>query len=50
MDVVEFSYCGTSAIAPKEQVYTELVEGLQGNDPHIGPGSQVNCILGGIFQ
>lgn len=41
MDVVEFSYCGTSAIAPKEQVYTELVEGLQGNDPHIGPGSQV---------
>ncbi|KAH7292319.1 hypothetical protein KP509_29G061600 [Ceratopteris richardii] len=41
VDVVEFSYCGNSAIAPKEQVYTELVEGLQGNDPHIGPGSQV---------
>lgn len=41
VDVVEFSYCGASAVAPKEQVYTELVEGLQGNDPHIGPGSQV---------
>eukprot|EP00250_Pteridium_aquilinum_P009699 c18870_g1_i1 orf=587-2413(+) len=41
VDVVEFSYCGASAMAPKEEVYTELVEGLQGNDPHIGPGSQV---------
>ncbi|MCO5583806.1 hypothetical protein L7F22_037720 [Adiantum nelumboides] len=55
VDVVEFSYCGASAVAPKEQVYTELVEGLQGNDPHIGPGSQVASqetygTLGAIVQ
>ena len=41
VDVVEFSYYGTPAVAPKEQVYTELVEGLRGNDSCIGPGSQV---------
>ena len=41
VDVVEFSYYGTPAVAPKEQVYTELVEGLRGNDSRIGPGSQV---------
>jgi hypothetical protein len=45
VDVVEFSYYGTPAIAPKEQVYTELVEGLRGNDAIIGPGSQVAYIL-----
>ncbi|KAI5055658.1 hypothetical protein GOP47_0029179 [Adiantum capillus-veneris] len=55
VDVVEFSYCAASAVAPKEQVYTELVEGLQGNDPHIGPGSQVASqetygTLGAIVQ
>ena len=42
VDVVEFSYYGTSSLAaPKEKLHTELVQGLQGNDTHIGPGSQV---------
>lgn len=41
VDVVEFAYYGAPAVTPKEQVYTELVEGLRGNDPCIGPGSQV---------
>ena len=41
VDVVEFAYYGDPVIAPKEQVYTELVEGLRGGDPCIGPGSQV---------
>eukprot|EP00249_Psilotum_nudum_P021471 c28117_g2_i1 orf=666-2183(-) len=55
VDVVEFSYYGASAVVPKEQVYTELVEGLRGNDPCIGPGSQVasqeTCgTLGAIVQ
>ncbi|MCO5570002.1 hypothetical protein L7F22_023717 [Adiantum nelumboides] len=55
VDVVEFSYYGTPAITPKEQVYTELVEGLRGNDACIGPGSQVASqetygTLGAIVQ
>lgn len=55
VDVVEFSYYGAPAVTPKEQVYTELVEGLRGNDPHIGPGSQVASqetygTLGAIVQ
>ncbi|KAJ7547671.1 hypothetical protein O6H91_08G097900 [Diphasiastrum complanatum] len=41
VDVVEFSYYGAPAVTPKEQIYTELVEGLRGNDPFIGSGSQV---------
>ncbi|KAJ7559770.1 hypothetical protein O6H91_04G100400 [Diphasiastrum complanatum] len=41
VDVVEFSYYGAPAITPKEQIYTELVEGLRGNDPYICSGSQV---------
>lgn len=41
VDVVEFSYYGAPSVTPKEQVYTELAEGLRGSDPHIGPGSQV---------
>eukprot|EP00250_Pteridium_aquilinum_P014012 c21721_g1_i1 orf=197-2065(+) len=41
VDVVEFYYHGVPAFTPKEQVYTELAEGLRGNDPYIGPGSQV---------
>ena len=41
VDVVEFHYYGTPAFTPKEHVYTELAEGLRGNDPYIGPGSQV---------
>ncbi|XP_024517729.1 uncharacterized protein LOC9657764 isoform X1 [Selaginella moellendorffii] len=41
VDVVEFSYYGASTVTPKEQIYSELVEGLRGNDPCIGSGSQV---------
>lgn len=41
VDVVEFSYFGAPAPTPKEQLYTELVEGLRGSDPCIGSGSQV---------
>ena len=41
VDVVEFHYYGTPDFTPKEHVYTELAEGLRGNDPYIGPGSQV---------
>ncbi|XP_022724661.1 uncharacterized protein LOC111281238 [Durio zibethinus] len=41
VDVVEFSYYGTPAATPKEQLYTELVDGLRGSDPIIGSGSQV---------
>ncbi|CAA2976474.1 Hypothetical predicted protein [Olea europaea subsp. europaea] len=41
IDVVEFSYYGAPATTPKEQLYTELVDGLRGSDPCIGSGSQV---------
>jgi hypothetical protein len=41
VDVVEFSYYGVPAATPKEQIYTELVDGLCGSDPSIGSGSQV---------
>ncbi|XP_065852769.1 protein NARROW LEAF 1-like isoform X1 [Euphorbia lathyris] len=41
VDVVEFSYYGAPAPTPKEQFYTELVDGLGGSDPCIGSGSQV---------
>ncbi|XP_027088186.1 protein NARROW LEAF 1 isoform X1 [Coffea arabica] len=41
VDVVEFSYYGAPAATPKEQLYTELVDGLRGSDPFIGSGSQV---------
>ncbi|XP_011623092.2 uncharacterized protein LOC18433631 isoform X1 [Amborella trichopoda] len=41
VDVVEFSYYTSPVAIPKEQVYTELVEGLRGSDQCIGPGSQV---------
>uniref|UniRef100_A0A6N2MJS9 Uncharacterized protein n=1 Tax=Salix viminalis TaxID=40686 RepID=A0A6N2MJS9_SALVM len=41
VDVVEFSYYGAPAATPKEQLYTELVDGLRGSDPSIGPGSQL---------
>ena len=45
VDVVEFSYYGTSPIGmPKEQLHTELVQGLQGNNTRIGPGSQVTTL------
>ncbi|RVX07151.1 hypothetical protein CK203_053503 [Vitis vinifera] len=40
VDVVEFSYYGAPAPTPKEQLYTELVDGLRGSDPCIGSGSQ----------
>lgn len=41
VDVVEFAYFGTPEATPTEQLYTELVDGLGGNDPCIGSGSQV---------
>ncbi|XP_073299651.1 protein NARROW LEAF 1-like [Primulina huaijiensis] len=41
VDVVEFSYYGTPAAPPKEQLCTELVDGFGGSDPWIGSGSQV---------
>lgn len=41
VDVVEFYYYGAPAFAPKELVYTDLAEGLRGNNPYISPGSQV---------
>ena len=42
VDVVEFSYYGAPAATPKEQLYSELVDGLRGSDPCIGSGSQVS--------
>ncbi|KAJ0096570.1 hypothetical protein Patl1_27179 [Pistacia atlantica] len=42
VDVVEFSYYGAPAPTPKEELYTELVDGLRGSDPCIGSGSQVS--------
>ncbi|KAL3523018.1 hypothetical protein ACH5RR_015852 [Cinchona calisaya] len=55
VDVVEFSYYGAPAATPKEQLYTELVDGLRGSDPFIGSGSQVASqetygTLGAIVQ
>ncbi|KAJ9564860.1 hypothetical protein OSB04_000826 [Centaurea solstitialis] len=41
VDVVEFSYYGAPAATPKEQLYSELADGLRGSDPCIGSGSQV---------
>ncbi|XP_021757352.1 uncharacterized protein LOC110722393 [Chenopodium quinoa] len=41
VDVVEFSYFGAPEPAPKEQLYTEIVDDLRGNDSCIGSGSQV---------
>lgn len=41
MDVVEFSYFGAPEPAPKEQLYTEIVDDLRGSDPFVGSGSQV---------
>lgn len=47
IDVVEFTYYGVPAIAPKEQIFTELVDGLRGMDACIGSGTQVNSM---VFQ
>ncbi|CAL0313602.1 unnamed protein product [Lupinus luteus] len=41
VDVVEFSYYGAPAQTPKEQLYTELADGLRGSGSSIGSGSQV---------
>ncbi|KAL5712278.1 Protein NARROW LEAF 1 [Ranunculus cassubicifolius] len=41
VDVLEFSYFGAPADTPKEQLYSELVDGLRGGDLCIGSGSQV---------
>uniref|UniRef100_A0A2C9UA71 Nal1 N-terminal domain-containing protein n=1 Tax=Manihot esculenta TaxID=3983 RepID=A0A2C9UA71_MANES len=45
VDVVEFSYYGAPAPTPKEQLYTELVDGLRGSDPCIGSGSQLFSLI-----
>ena len=42
VDVVEFSYFGAPNPAPKEQLYTEIVDDLRGSDLCIGSGSQVH--------
>ncbi|KAF5728204.1 hypothetical protein HS088_TW21G00349 [Tripterygium wilfordii] len=41
VDVVEFSYFGAPEPAPKEQLYTEIVDDLRGGNMRIGSGSQV---------
>lgn len=41
VDVVEFSYFGAPEPAPKEQLYTAIVDDLRGGDLCIGSGSQV---------
>ncbi|KAG2409271.1 uncharacterized protein HKW66_Vig0040930 [Vigna angularis] len=41
VDVVEFSYYGAPAQTSKEQLYTELADGLRGSDSCVGSGSQV---------
>ncbi|CAI9756753.1 unnamed protein product [Fraxinus pennsylvanica] len=41
VDVVEFSYFGAPEPAPKEQLYTEIVDDLSGSDLCLGSGSQV---------
>lgn len=41
VDVVEFSYYGQGNTLQREQVYSDLLEGLRGSDAVIGPGSQV---------
>ncbi|KAI6687057.1 hypothetical protein NL676_023885 [Syzygium grande] len=41
VDVVEFSYFGAPEPAPKEQLYTAIVDDLRGGNPCIGSGSQV---------
>lgn len=41
VDVLEFSYFGAPEPAPKEQLYTEIVDDLRGGNPSIGSGSQV---------
>lgn len=41
VDVMEFSYFGAPEPAPKEQLYTEIVDDLRGSGLHIGSGSQV---------
>ena len=42
---MEFSYYGAPAPTPKEQLYTELADGLRGSDRCIGSGSQVPFLL-----
>ena len=49
VDVVEFSYFGAPEPAPKEQLYTEIVDDLRGSDPCIGSGSQVFSFYCGLL-
>jgi len=41
VDVVEFSYHNASGAVASQPVHNMLVEGLRGNFPRIGPGSQI---------
>ncbi|CAN0901980.1 Protein NARROW LEAF 1 [Linum grandiflorum] len=41
VDVLEFSYFGAPEPAPKEQLYTDIVDDLRGGNLYIGSGSQV---------
>ncbi|KAI7745655.1 hypothetical protein M8C21_023187, partial [Ambrosia artemisiifolia] len=50
VDVVEFSYYGAPAATPKEEFYTELVDGLRGCDPVIGSGSQLDVKNDGVLE
>lgn len=50
VDVVEFSYFGAPEPAPKEQLYTEIVDDLRGGDPCIGSGSQVFLLFQASIQ
>jgi hypothetical protein len=48
IDVVEFTYYRVPAIAPKEQIFTELVDGLRGMDACIGSGTQVHSMFSAV--
>jgi hypothetical protein len=46
IDIVEFTYFGVHNADLREQLFSELVDGLRGMDPRIGAGTQVfwTCI------
>lgn len=41
IDIVEFTYFGVQNADLREQLFSELVDGLRGMDPRIGAGTQV---------
>lgn len=42
---MEFSYFGVPATMPKEQMFSEVLDGLRGMDATIGSGTQVMLVL-----